>query len=56
MHGNDRTTRTGRDETNRRRLSLRKAAALFTGALLAGASLTLTASQAGAAVAGPDSV
>ncbi|MFC8661745.1 PQQ-dependent sugar dehydrogenase [Streptomyces sp. NPDC057199] len=54
MHGNDhiRTTRT---ESHRRRprIRLRKALALFTGALLAGASLTLAAPPAGAAVADP---
>ncbi|MFF8970730.1 PQQ-dependent sugar dehydrogenase [Streptomyces sp. NPDC014995] len=52
MHGNDRTTRTGRNRTHGRRHSLRRAVALLSGALLAGASLTLTAPQAGAAVAG----
>ncbi|MFG2126408.1 PQQ-dependent sugar dehydrogenase [Streptomyces sp. NPDC048751] len=52
MHGNDRTTRTDRTKTpRRRRLSWRKAAALISGALLAGASLTLTSPPAGAAVA-----
>ncbi|ELS57872.1 PQQ-dependent sugar dehydrogenase [Streptomyces viridochromogenes] len=51
MHGNDRTTSTDRNETHRRRLSLRKAVALLSGALLAGATLTLTSPQAGAAVA-----
>ncbi|MER5216935.1 PQQ-dependent sugar dehydrogenase [Streptomyces sp. NPDC002838] len=51
MHGNDRTTSTDRSETHRRRLSFRKAVALFSGALLAGATLTFTAPQAGAAVA-----
>ncbi|MGW0335038.1 PQQ-dependent sugar dehydrogenase [Streptomyces sp. NPDC003011] len=54
MHGNDRTTSTDRNVTHRRRLSFRQAAALLTGALLAGTSLTLTAPQAGAAVAAPD--
>ncbi|MFF0459318.1 PQQ-dependent sugar dehydrogenase [Streptomyces mexicanus] len=52
MHGNDRTTsnaRTGRSGTRTPRGSLRKALALFSGALLAGATLTLTAPQAGAA-------
>ncbi|MFY7627212.1 PQQ-dependent sugar dehydrogenase [Streptomyces sp. NY05-11A] len=58
MHGNDRTTRTphrtGRAGTRRRRRpSLRRALALLSGALLAGASLTLTAPRAGAAVADP---
>ncbi|MGY0057517.1 PQQ-dependent sugar dehydrogenase [Streptomyces sp. LZ34] len=47
MHGTDRTTRT---RTHRSRL--RKAIALLSGALLAGAGLTLTTPQAGAAVAG----
>lgn len=52
MHGNDRTTRTDRTKTpRRRRLSWRRAAALISGALLAGASLTLTSPPAGAAVA-----
>ncbi|MGW5610026.1 PQQ-dependent sugar dehydrogenase [Streptomyces sp. NPDC003753] len=50
MHGNDRTTRTGRVTAHRRRPSLRKAVALLGGALLAGASLTFVAPQAGAAV------
>ncbi|MFJ8357870.1 PQQ-dependent sugar dehydrogenase [Streptomyces sp. NPDC093984] len=50
MHGNDRTTRTGRVTTHRRRPSLRRAVALLGGALLAGASLTFVAPQAGAAV------
>ncbi|QNP75630.1 PQQ-dependent sugar dehydrogenase [Streptomyces roseirectus] len=45
MHGNDPTIR-----TQRRRPALRKAVALLTGTLLAGASLTLT-TPAGAAVA-----
>ncbi|MDQ0993980.1 carbohydrate-binding protein [Streptomyces sp. V3I7] len=51
MHGNDRTTRTGRTATRRRRPALRKAAALLGSALLAGATLTLTspAAPAGAA-------
>ncbi|WP_405962873.1 PQQ-dependent sugar dehydrogenase [Streptomyces sp. NBC_00723] len=53
MHGNDPTTGTRRAETRRRRPSLRRAVALLSGALLAGASLTLTAPQAGAAVADP---
>ncbi|MFI6034420.1 PQQ-dependent sugar dehydrogenase [Streptomyces sp. NPDC051315] len=52
MHGNDPTARTGRHLTPGRRPSLRRAIALLSGALLAGASLTLTAPQAGAAVAG----
>ncbi|MFJ3718194.1 PQQ-dependent sugar dehydrogenase [Streptomyces sp. NPDC090057] len=49
MHGNDRTNRTGTHRTR-----LRKAVALLSGALLAGATLTLTAPQAGAAVTGQD--
>jgi glucose/arabinose dehydrogenase len=49
VHGNDRTTRTGTP-----RIRLRKALALFGGALLAGATLTLTTPQAGAAVADQD--
>ncbi len=53
MHGNDSTTSTDRIETHRRRLPFRKAVALLSGVLLAGASLTLTAPQAGAAVADP---
>ncbi|MEV0975297.1 PQQ-dependent sugar dehydrogenase [Streptomyces sp. NPDC049915] len=44
MHGNDRTTRSPRSR-------LRAALALFSGALLAGATLTLTTPPAGAAVA-----
>ncbi|KUM85690.1 MULTISPECIES: PQQ-dependent sugar dehydrogenase [Streptomyces] len=52
MHGKDRTTPTDRIETHRRRAPWRRAAALLTGLLLAGASLSLTAPQAGAAVAG----
>ncbi|WP_338681100.1 PQQ-dependent sugar dehydrogenase [Streptomyces acidiscabies] len=44
MHGNDPTNR-----TPRRRPALRRAVALTTGALLAGASLTLTSPVAGAA-------
>ncbi|MEU3840418.1 carbohydrate-binding protein [Streptomyces sp. NPDC028635] len=44
MHGNDRTTRTPRSR-------LRAGLALFSGALLAGATLTLTTPPAGAAVA-----
>ncbi|GHF44586.1 PQQ-dependent sugar dehydrogenase [Streptomyces griseosporeus] len=47
MHGNDRTTRSPRSR-------LRRALALFAGALLAGATLTLTTPPAGAAVTGPD--
>ncbi|MFI2436094.1 PQQ-dependent sugar dehydrogenase [Streptomyces sp. NPDC018693] len=54
MHGNDRTTRTDGNETRRRRPFLRKAVALLTGALLAGASLTLTAHPVGAAVTDRD--
>ncbi|MDQ0765213.1 glucose/arabinose dehydrogenase [Streptomyces canus] len=53
VHGKDRTTTTGRIETHRRRAPWRRAAALLTGFLLAGASLTLAAPQAGAAVAEP---
>ncbi|MGV9276803.1 PQQ-dependent sugar dehydrogenase [Streptomyces griseosporeus] len=49
MHGNDRTTRSPRSR-------LRRALALFAGALLAGATLTLTTPPAGAAVTGPDAV
>ncbi|MFE2261484.1 PQQ-dependent sugar dehydrogenase [Streptomyces griseosporeus] len=49
MHGNDRTTRSPRSR-------LRRALALFSGALLAGATLTLTSPPAGAAVTGPDAV
>ncbi|WP_317441465.1 PQQ-dependent sugar dehydrogenase [Streptomyces collinus] len=49
MHGNDRTTRNGT-----RRTRLRKPLALLSGALLAGATLTLTTPQAGAAVTGQD--
>ncbi|MGX1911897.1 PQQ-dependent sugar dehydrogenase [Streptomyces phaeochromogenes] len=54
MHGNDHISTT-RTESHRRRprLQLRKALALFTGALLAGASLTLATPPAGAAVADP---
>ncbi|MFG2342575.1 PQQ-dependent sugar dehydrogenase [Streptomyces phaeochromogenes] len=54
MHGNDHISTT-RTESHRRRprLRLRKALALFTGALLAGASLTLATPPAGAAVADP---
>ncbi|MDC0766541.1 PQQ-dependent sugar dehydrogenase [Streptomyces sp. HD] len=52
MHANHRTTSTDRNETHRRRPSLRKTVALLSGVLLAGATLTLTAPQAGAAVAG----
>ncbi|MDX3574473.1 PQQ-dependent sugar dehydrogenase [Streptomyces sp. ID05-47C] len=51
MHGNDRTIRTARHQTRRRRPALLRAIALFSGALLAGTSLALTAPQAGAAVA-----
>ncbi|CAM5352606.1 PQQ-dependent sugar dehydrogenase [Streptomyces canus] len=51
MHGKDRTTPTDRIETHRRRAPWRRAAALLTGFLLAGASLTLAAPQAGASVA-----
>ncbi|MEU4037528.1 PQQ-dependent sugar dehydrogenase [Streptomyces collinus] len=49
MHGNDRTTRNGT-----RRTRLRTSLALLSGALLAGATLTLTTPQAGAAVTGQD--
>jgi glucose/arabinose dehydrogenase/PKD repeat protein len=54
VHGNDHISTT-RTESHRRRprLRLRKALALFTGALLAGASLTLATPPAGAAVADP---
>ncbi|MEV4036261.1 PQQ-dependent sugar dehydrogenase [Streptomyces umbrinus] len=54
MHGNDHISTT-RTESHRRRprLRLRKALALFTGALLAGASLTLATPPAGAAPAAP---
>ncbi|GAA2423816.1 PQQ-dependent sugar dehydrogenase [Streptomyces glaucus] len=51
MHGNDRTTRTDEIGTHRRPPLFRKAVALLSGALLAGASLTLAAPQAGAAAA-----
>ncbi|MEU0213448.1 PQQ-dependent sugar dehydrogenase [Streptomyces canus] len=51
MHGKDRTTPTDRIETHRGRAPWRRAAALLTGFLLAGASLTLAAPQAGASVA-----
>jgi glucose/arabinose dehydrogenase/PKD repeat protein len=51
VHGKDRTTATDRIETHRRRAPWRRAAALLTGFLLAGASVTLAAPQAGAAVA-----
>ncbi|MFE0250919.1 PQQ-dependent sugar dehydrogenase [Streptomyces sp. NPDC059010] len=51
MHAKHRTTSTDRNETHRRRPSLRKAVALLSGVLLAGATLTFTAPQAGAAVA-----
>ncbi|MBC2907299.1 PQQ-dependent sugar dehydrogenase [Streptomyces cupreus] len=44
MHAKDRTTR--RTEIHRRRLTFRKTVALLSGALLAGASLTLAAPQA----------
>lgn len=53
MHGNDRITRTRtRPRTHRSRLH--KAIALLSGALLAGAGLTLTTPQAGAAVTGQE--
>ncbi|MGW3652092.1 PQQ-dependent sugar dehydrogenase [Streptomyces sp. NPDC000878] len=54
MHAKDGTTRTGRSTGHRRRLTSRtsrKALSLLSGLLLAGASLSLTAPQAGAAVA-----
>ncbi|MFI9168641.1 PQQ-dependent sugar dehydrogenase [Streptomyces lincolnensis] len=51
MHGKDSTTGTDRIETHRRRAPWRRTAALISGLLLAGASLGLTAPQAGAAVA-----
>ncbi|MGW2932990.1 PQQ-dependent sugar dehydrogenase [Streptomyces sp. NPDC001156] len=50
MHGNHRTTGNDRIETHIPG-RFRKALALFSGALLAGATLTLTSPQAGAAVA-----
>ncbi|MEU2732225.1 carbohydrate-binding protein [Streptomyces griseoviridis] len=54
MHGNDpTTTRPGRTEPHRRRPPLRKSVALLGAALLAGATLSLTSPQAGAAVADP---
>ncbi|MEU1027797.1 PQQ-dependent sugar dehydrogenase [Streptomyces mirabilis] len=53
MHGKDRATRTDRTETHRGRPAFRRALALLSGALLAAASLTLTAPPAGAAVADP---
>ncbi|MER5691751.1 PQQ-dependent sugar dehydrogenase [Streptomyces mirabilis] len=53
MHGKDRATHTDRTETHRRRPAFRRALALLSGALLAAASLTLTAPPAGAAVAAP---
>ncbi|MFJ9424942.1 PQQ-dependent sugar dehydrogenase [Streptomyces sp. NPDC101249] len=54
MHGNDRTpARPGRTAPHRRRPPLRKSAALLGAALLAGATLSLTSPQAGAAVADP---
>ncbi|MEV5986896.1 PQQ-dependent sugar dehydrogenase [Streptomyces sp. NPDC052051] len=51
MHGNDRTTHTGRTATHRRRPRLRRTLALLSGVLLAGATLTLTTPQAGATAA-----
>ncbi|MFF1741674.1 PQQ-dependent sugar dehydrogenase [Streptomyces mirabilis] len=53
MHGKDRATRTDRTETHRGRPAFRRALALLSGALLAAASLTLTAPAAVAAVADP---
>jgi glucose/arabinose dehydrogenase len=53
VHAKFGTTRTGRTGSRRRHPEVRRALALFTGALLAGASLTLVAPQAGAAVADP---
>ncbi len=53
MHGNAHITRTRRTDGRNRRPSFRKAVALLSGALLAGASLTLAAPQAGAADAEP---
>ncbi|QIZ02082.2 PQQ-dependent sugar dehydrogenase [Streptomyces sp. S1D4-11] len=53
MHGKDRATRTDRTETHRRRPAFRRALALLSGALLAAASLTLTAPPVSAAVADP---
>ncbi|PWI14252.1 hypothetical protein DI272_08855 [Streptomyces sp. Act143] len=49
MHGKDSSNRS---ETHRARLTFPKALALVGGTLPAGATLTLTAPQAGAAVAG----
>ncbi|CCK26238.1 glycosyl hydrolase [Streptomyces davaonensis JCM 4913] len=46
MHAKDRTTGHDRTETHRRRFTLRKTVALLSGALLAGASLTLVAPPA----------
>lgn len=51
VHAKDGTTRTGRTKSHRRHPGFRRALALFTGAVLAGASLTLAVPQAGAAVA-----
>ncbi|MEU6356828.1 PQQ-dependent sugar dehydrogenase [Streptomyces sp. NPDC047072] len=51
VHGKPRNALTTRSEPHRGRLTVRKTLALFSGALLAGATLTLTAPQAGAAVA-----
>ncbi|WP_053740605.1 PQQ-dependent sugar dehydrogenase [Streptomyces sp. NRRL WC-3618] len=56
MHAKISTTRTGRNKSRRRHPGFRRALALITGALLAGASLTLVAPQAGAAVAEPAAV
>ncbi|MGY1496286.1 PQQ-dependent sugar dehydrogenase [Streptomyces sp. QTS52] len=53
MHAKDGPTRTGRIASRRRHPQVRRTLALITGALLAGASLTLVAPQAGAAVADP---
>ncbi|MFK0024436.1 PQQ-dependent sugar dehydrogenase [Streptomyces sp. NPDC090798] len=53
MHGKDRATRTDRTQTHRQRPVFRRALALLSGALLAAASLTLSAPPAGAAVADP---
>ncbi|MFD2685130.1 PQQ-dependent sugar dehydrogenase [Streptomyces phyllanthi] len=51
MHGIDRNTSTERTRSDRRRPTFRTALALFSGVLLAGSCLSLTAPPAGAAVA-----
>jgi len=53
VHAKIGTTRTGRNKSRRPHPGFRRALALITGALLAGASLTLVAPPAGAAVAEP---